>query len=212
MDRRFLEILLASTNPAKQGKLRWLLEGLPLNLILTTPDWVATRPRVQEDGPSHRDNAIRKAIAWSQTTKGLAIASDGGLLIASLGEKWDSLRTHRFAGEDANDRTCLERLLALMTPLQGKDREVSWLEAVAIAENGALVGSCEAESGDGVLATSFASQRTISGFWAAAIWYFPAVGKTYAEMDIHELAQVRDHWSQLKPQVQQLVLSHCQPS
>ena len=50
---------------------------------------------------------------------------------------WESLYTHRFAGADADDHERAKRLLELMQPYQGADREATWIEALAIADRGA---------------------------------------------------------------------------
>ena len=116
-----VDIVLATTNPAKQGKLLGLLDGLPLK----------PRPQVElgpegeapvEEGSSHEQNARHKAEFWSRAVGVQAIASDGGLLIPALGERWDSLFTHRFAGEDADDQARLSLLLQMMEPFRGEER------------------------------------------------------------------------------------------
>ena len=95
-------ILLASTNPAKQAKLRWLLDGLGLRSI--TPGDLGLTPAIPEDGHDHRAIAEAKAAAWSRAAGMAALSSDGGLVIPALGDKWNALRTGRFAGESAGDR------------------------------------------------------------------------------------------------------------
>ena len=192
-------VLLASTNPAKQERLAWLLGGLGLDML--RPDDLGLHVSVPEEGASHRDDAELKARAWSRAADGLAIASDGGVLIPAMGNAWDSLQTHRFAGDDASEAQRAQRLLELMRRHTGAARRISWVEAVAVAERGALLRWWEEEGAEGVLAEEVFTGKNIPGFWVASLWHFPALGKRYAELTQAELDAVGDHWSRLRPQV-----------
>lgn len=122
-------ILLATGNPAKQETLRWLLEGLPLTAV--SPQELGLDSVPDESGATHLEIAQQKAEEWSRASSMLVIASDGGLVIPTLGDNWESRFTHRFAGPAADDNERLRRLLELMHPYQGADRAASWIEAVA---------------------------------------------------------------------------------
>ena len=142
MDRT--KILLATRNPAKQRTLRWLLEGLPLDLK-TDGELGLADETPAEEGSSHEENARIKAEWYSEAAGTLAIASDGGMVIPALGNRWRSLFTHRFAGDDANDEARLERLIDLMRPYGGDDRRAWWVEALAIADAGRIMASWQVE-------------------------------------------------------------------
>ena len=194
-------ILLATTNPAKVRRLRWLLEGLPLDP--TTPDELGLSGKdPEEDGSSHEENAILKAQGWSRAVAMPTIASDGGLVIPALGERWESLFTHRFAGVEADDDARRERLLQLMQGYRGEERKASWVEAVAIAQDGRTLACWQVEGATGLLLDGPGAGPAVPGFWAFSVWYFSHLGKTYNELDEQELRRLDDHWSQLKPLVQ----------
>ena len=191
------DILLATTNPAKESRLRWLLDGLPLNP--TTPEELGLGHQApRETGSSHQENARLKAEGWSRAAGMLAISSDGGLLIPSLGPKWESLLTHRFAGEDADDEARLSGLLRLMAPYHGEERKASWVEALAVAKKGRTLASWQVPTDNGLLLEAPSLVPIIPGFWVFSVWYFPHLGKTYNELNHEELEQLNDHWSQLK--------------
>lgn len=194
------QILLATTNLAKREKLRWLLAGLDLEPV--DPEERSVQVPLEETAGSHRANAVLKAVAASHASSTLAIASDGGLLVPALGPAWDSLRTHRFAGEAADDHTRLEELLRLMKDRGGQARRAHWVEALAVAEAGSLLAAWQEQGGSGLLLEGFDPSAIYSGFWAATIWYFPEVGKTYAQMSEQEQASIGDPWSKLKLWVQ----------
>ena len=154
-----------------------------------------------EVGSSHEENARLKAEAWSLASAMPAMATDGGLAIPALGPRWDSLLTHRFAGEEADDQTRLHRLLELMRPLEGEARSAGWVEALAIAESGRVVASWNVEGATGRIAECPGGPE-VPGFWVFSVWYFPEPGKTYNQLDESELEGLNDHWIQLRSLVQ----------
>ncbi len=199
MSHRPARILIATTNPAKQERLRWLLEGLGIALV--SPGELRIAVDAPEEGGDHRAIAERKALAWSKAAGIAAIASDGGLVIPALGERWDALRTGRFAGPGAGDRARLDRLLELMRPLAGGQREAYWTEAAAVAEAGRVLASWQAESARGLIAPSYDPARIIPGFWAFSVWLLPQRGRTYAELSPAERDRLDDHWARLRERV-----------
>ena len=134
-----IPILLATNNPAKQDTLRWLLEGLALSPV--TPQELGLEADPEEEGETHGDIARVKAREWSLASSMLSIATDGGLVIPALGKNWESRFTHRFAGPAADDAERSRRLLEFMRPHWGKDREASWMEALAIGNRGQVEAS-----------------------------------------------------------------------
>ncbi len=194
-------ILLGTTNPAKEGRLRWLLEGLPLEPVLPKALGLDSK-EVPEEGASHEEIARLKAQGWSCLTGMLAISSDGGLVIPALGPRWDSLLTHRHAGEGVDDADRVAHLLRLMRPYTGEERGASWVEAVAVAEKGRALAAWQVRGPAGYLLEEPDPAPMVPGFWAFSLWYFPHLGKTYNRLDPQELKEVGDHWIQLKPPVQ----------
>ena len=189
-------ILLGTTNPAKQRKLRWLLDGLPLEPV-TPADLALAGAGPGEDSATHLENAGIKAREWSLAASVPAISTDGGLVIPVLGEGWQSTLTHRFAGGAADDHVRLSRLLELMAPYSGDDRRASWVEAVAVADGARSLASWEVPGATGVLLES-SRGPVVPGFWVFSLWYFPHLGKTYNELDQGELESLDDHWTRLR--------------
>ena len=195
-------ILLGTTNPAKERKLRWVLEGLPLELRTPSELGLTNGLALQEQGDTHQEIAQRKAAAWSQVAGMPALSSDGGLVIPALGSRWDSLLTHRFEREQATDHTRAQRLLELMRPYRGDERRATWVEALAIAYKGRVVDSWHVKGPTGSLGEKPDERSAHRGFWVFSIWYFPSLGKFYGELNEKELVSIGDHWSQLRSRVQ----------
>lgn len=189
-------MLLATTNPAKLAKLRWLLEGIGVQCIVPEESVI-----VPEEGTTHRENAQAKALGWSKQYKMPAIASDGGLVIPALGDQWEPLLTARFAGADASDRDRLERLLELMRPCQGQQRTAYWREAIAIAAKGRIEAAWDAESRPGLLDDAYNPADLCPGFWAFTIWRIPELSKTYNQLSPEVIDRLEDHWGLLRHKV-----------
>jgi XTP/dITP diphosphohydrolase len=99
-------VVLATANPAKVAELVRALEGR-----------LEVRPRpsdlaeVDEAGRTLEDNASLKALAVARHSGELALADDTGLFVDALGGR-PGVRSARYAGEGADDRANVARLLA----------------------------------------------------------------------------------------------------
>ena len=187
-------ILLATGNGDKQRAFRSLLDGLPLTPV--TPAGLGITASPEEDGDTHEAIARDKAVRWSSAGSMLAIASDGGLVIPALGPAWESRHTRRFAGPGIDDSQRVDRLLELMKPFTGADRNASWAEAVAIAHKGRLLASWELTGAAGEIAQAGLA-GPVPEFWAFTVWTFPQYGKTYNQLAAVERESLNDHWTRL---------------
>ncbi|HVA26389.1 MAG TPA: non-canonical purine NTP pyrophosphatase [Chloroflexota bacterium] len=172
-------IVLGTNNPAKRAKLRWLLTGLPFRALEAPP------LSVPETGATFRDNAAAKALAHSAA--GWAIASDGGLVIPALRDRWQPLRTAEQGPE------LLAQLLA-----SRPDRTVAgwWHEALAIACRGTLRATFEAEETHGLLQRT--APGSASGFWVDQLLWIPEAGTTLAQASQEQRTSIDRTWNRLR--------------
>ena len=196
--------MLATGNSAKQEALRQLLEGLPLTPV--TPEELGLSADPEETGETHEAIALEKAQEWSLLAGMLAIASDGGLVVPALGHNWESRYTHRFAGPAADDDERRRRLLELMQPFTGPERDASWVEALALADSGRPLKSWELIGGSGIIAEAPEPGTLAPGFWVFTLWYFPNLGKYYNQLTDREKESLGDHWATLGKLVQRFFL------
>ena len=150
------DILLATGNADKQRMLAWLLEGLAVRAV--TPADLGVFADPDESGDTHEAIARAKAEEWSKVAGMPAIASDGGLLAPALGAKWESRYTHRFAGPAADDDERQRRLLELLRPFAGADRNAAFVEGLAIAEGGRALASWEVQGATGRIVDTLADR------------------------------------------------------
>jgi len=192
-------ILLATGNGDKQRMLRWLLEGLPVHPV--TPAEVSISASPDESADTHEAIARAKAEEWSSLAGMVAIASDGGLLVPSLGANWESRYTRRFAGPAADDTERQRRLLALMQPYSGPDRAAAFVEGLAIAERGRTLASWEVQGATGRIVDGLDEAGAPTGgdgFWVFPLWYFAEFARTYDQLTEAERSTLGDHWESLR--------------
>lgn len=77
-----MEILLATTNKGKIRELRYLLEGLDVNLLSLVD--MKEKIEVVEDGKTFLENAVKKAVEYGKFYKMPVIAEDSGLEVDTL--------------------------------------------------------------------------------------------------------------------------------
>lgn len=192
------DILLATTNPAKLERLRWVFANLGSRL---RPLPAEAGPAPEEDGASFADNAALKARFWSRRFEGLTAASDGGLAIPALGSRWNALRTARAAGPEADDVARARYLLGLASDLRGVQREVFWTEALALARDGRVLACWSVDGSRAVLVERFEPAEIEPGFWAASLCLIPDRGVTLARLAGAELERAGGTWAALRERV-----------
>ncbi len=188
-------ILLATGNPDKQAEFRRIIEGLPFTPV--TPDEAGISSTPEETGDTHEAIARDKAAQWSAAASMLAIASDGGLVIPTLGPRWESRCTHRFAGPAADNNERLARLLQLMRPFRGEERQAWWVEALAFAKSGRILASWELQGGTGCL-DEYPPDGPLPEFWVFSVWRFPQFGAAYSHLSARQRESVDGHWERLR--------------
>ncbi len=198
------KILIATTNPAKKKYLEWVIEDLDFNIVYL--DQLKKKINFKEIGKNFKENAELKASQYSNLFGYLTICSDGGLIIPALGNNWNSLLTHRFAGEKATDLDRVNELLKIMQKYKGHERKIYFQDAIALAQQGRALFSYEARSGPRYLSRSYNPEKFIKGFWVANLIYYPELKKHYTELSKKEKLKIpSSHWRELKKKVEEFI-------
>lgn len=198
-------LILATTNPHKISKLLWIF-GLYFKTI--TPQ--SKSIEINEIGDSFEEIACLKAVEVSKKYKGLAVATDGGVLIPSLGANWNALLTRRFLGfEGVTDFDRIEGLLDLMKDKKGQDRIIEWREALAIADNGEVIFSTEVKGDSGMVQETYNPEQYKPGIWQCTITCYPQFNnKNFFELTDSEREYAEISWHRLKHQVESFQQEH----
>jgi len=175
------QLVIASRNVGKIKEFRDLL--LPLrNEILSLAD-LSIEAEFEESGKTFAENAHLKALSYSQLTRFPVLADDSGLEVDALGGK-PGIHSARYAGPGASDA---DRVRKLLRELQnsGGSREARFVCCLALAEKGVLLLQAEGDC-RGTIAQE---PRGTNGFGYDPVFYFPQLGKTYAELSDTEKNQ-----------------------
>ncbi|MCL6635806.1 MAG: XTP/dITP diphosphatase [Peptococcaceae bacterium] len=171
-----MKLVLATRNPGKVRELNQLLS--PLGYEVVSLDQYPGVPVIIEDGATFKDNAVKKATTVARFTGQLALADDSGLEVDFLGGA-PGVHSARFAGEGHDDRANNEKLLRLLAGVPPEKRAARFRCVVAVATPAGQVftaeGTCE-----GVITDE---PRGEGGFGYDPLFYVPAYGKTFAELD-----------------------------
>ncbi len=125
-----LEILVATRNPGKISEIQEALR--PLRVKLRYLDEFPNIVAVNEVGQNYEQNAVLKAMSYSDQTGVCALADDSGLEVDVLGGMPGGF-TSRFAGADASDAERINKLLAALSEYPPKDRSARFICSMALA-------------------------------------------------------------------------------
>ncbi len=172
---------MASSNPGKLREYRALAEPAGGRIELAFLPHFDSLPVFEEIWPTFAENAAGKALHYSRFAKGLLVADDSGLVVHALGGA-PGVRSARYAGPGASDADRIHKLVGEMRGKAGEERQARFVCVVAVAESGQMRGLFSA-SAEGLL---LEAPRGDGGFGYDPIFYFPALGKSYAEISQEE--------------------------
>jgi XTP/dITP diphosphohydrolase len=187
--RAHAKLFLASSNPGKLAEYRALAissaPSLSVELALL-PDFDEL-PAFEESAPTFAENAACKALHYSRHGDGLVFADDSGLVVPALGGA-PGIHSARYAGPQATNPQRIEKLLGEMRGKTGYERAAYFVCAIALAESGRAMAIVT----DRVDGEILEAPRGSGGFGYDPAFYFPALGKTFAEIPAEEKNQ-RSH-------------------
>jgi len=166
---------LATRNPGKLREFRALLE--PHGYHVIGLEEAGLTKEHEETGSTFLENALLKALAFSAETELPVLGDDSGLEVLALGGR-PGVHSARYAGPHATDAERIRKLLAELEP-SGAIRDASFVCALALAQHGSLLAEAQGQCSGVILAEPCGS----GGFGYDPVFYFPALGKTFAELD-----------------------------
>lgn len=187
-----MRILVASSNPGKLREYQAMAAlagparragGEPLELDLL-PDF-ASLPAFDESAPTFAENAAGKALHYSRHASDAVIADDSGLVVPALGGA-PGVNSARYAGANASDADRVRKLLAELREKQSNDRAARFVCVLALARQGRVL----AVFSDFVEGVLLDAPRGAGGFGYDPIFFYPPLGKTFAELARQEKNRV----------------------
>jgi XTP/dITP diphosphohydrolase len=174
-------LFVASSNPGKLREFRALARPAGEFVDLAFIPIFDSIAVFEEIWPTFAENASGKALHYSQYAEGVVIADDSGLVVPALGGA-PGVLSARYAGPEASDEERVQKVLDEMRGKTGEERQARFVCVVAVAEAGKMRGLFSA-SAEGILLDQ---PRGQDGFGYDPIFFFPALGKTYAEISREE--------------------------
>ena len=141
-------------------------------------------PTFEENAATFAENAAGKALHYSRLNEGLIFADDSGLVVPALGDA-PGVHSARYAGADAPNSRCIEKLLREMQGKTGQARSARFVCAIALVRAGRAL-AVVTDRVDGEL---LESPRGAGGFGYDPLFYFPALKRTFAEVSAEEKNQ-----------------------
>ena len=182
-------VYLATTNPGKLREFREAAENSPLSLEMLPG--LCDFPAPVEDGDTFEANARLKAEYYSRLAPGeFVLAEDSGLSVDELKgapgvysaryaamvnrQHGKTAAEHANADDEENNRV----LIAALERLPQKTHPGKYICVIAIARDGKTLATFQGETTGELLTVP----RGTGGFGYDPLFYFPALGKTFAEL------------------------------
>lgn len=194
-----ITLLLATRNLGKKREIQSCLQEkqLPIRLLsLTEADVQAD---VDESGTTFLENARLKADFFSRLTGLDTLGDDSGLEVMAL-ENRPGVFSARYAGAGASDDERIAKLLAEL--MASQDRRARFVSAVCLSRAGHPL-----KSFTGLVRGEILREKKGShGFGYDPLFYYPPLGKTFAEMSLEEKNRV-SHRARALRQVREFIIS-----
>jgi len=187
-------VYVATSNP---GKIRDLIGAAAAHGVsIEVLPGFASLPTVIEDGATFDANARKKAEYYSKHALGeLVIADDSGLEVDALGGA-PGVRSARYAADEHNaapssdhsnsdDKANNARLLRELHDVADEFRTGRFVCVIAAARNGHTLATFHGRAEGMILR----EPRGSNGFGYDPLFYFPQIGKTFAQLTAEEKAR-----------------------
>jgi XTP/dITP diphosphohydrolase len=192
-------LLVATRNPGKKREIQSLLLEKNLSLRLISLAEAGVRADVDESGASFQENARLKAEFYSRLTGLDTLGDDSGLEVLALGNR-PGVLSARYAGPGAGDDERIAKLLAEMNEIA--DRRARFVSAVCLSCRGRasrpFMGMVRGEI--------LRERRGSLGFGYDPLFFYPPLGKTFAELSLEEKNRV-SHRARALAQVKKFIVS-----
>jgi XTP/dITP diphosphohydrolase len=166
-------LVIATRNQGKTAEIRDFLNDFSVEV--RNLDDFGPIPEVVEDGETFEENAYKKAVQTARMLGFPALADDSGLAVNAL-DGAPGVYSARYAGEKATDAENNAKLLAALEGVSDRRAAFHCVISIAVPTGPALTyeATCEGE-----IVTTPAGEE---GFGYDPLFFYPPLGKTFAEL------------------------------
>ncbi len=168
-------LLLATTNQGKIKELKSKLQSL--HLPISSLRDLHISHVFPEKGQTFLENARGKSLFYSKFWNSLTLVEDSGLEVDFLNGA-PGVYSSRFAGSDATDEENIRKVLGLLNGVPLKERQARFVSCLVLSKRGNIIIEIQ-EKVEGFITTE---KRGREGFGYDPIFYFPPLGRTFAEI------------------------------
>jgi XTP/dITP diphosphohydrolase len=191
--------VLATSNRGKVAEISELFAEAGVSVLVTAQSQLGVSA-APETGATFVENALQKARHAARVTGLPAIADDSGLVVAALGGA-PGVRSARFAGERADDRENVVKLLAELAD-PSLDRSARFhCVLVALLDPDDAATSIATGIWQGQVARA---PKGSHGFGYDPVFFDPKLGRTAAELDAAEKNRVSHRGAAMRALVEVL--------
>jgi len=184
-------LLVATTNQGKFKEIKDCLSGL-FDRILNLRD-LHISEIFPEHGNTFLENARGKSVFYGSDWPGLTLAEDSGLEIEILkGEP--GVHSARYAGSNATDEQNIEKVLSKLNGITHDQRKARFICCMVLSQKGKVFKEIQ-ESVEGFITTE---KKGKNGFGYDPVFYYPPLGKTFAQLSKSEKNRISHRGKALK--------------
>jgi XTP/dITP diphosphohydrolase len=170
-------LFLASGNPGKLREFRALAAAAQSSLELDLLPQYAALLEFPEAAETFAENAAGKALYYSRTCSHMVFSDDSGLVVPALGGE-PGVHSARYAGVGASNDQKIAKLLAALQGKTGAERSAYFVCVIAVAQLGRAIAVVSGKVDGEILEVP----RGTGGFGYDPVFYFPSLGKSFAEL------------------------------
>jgi len=177
-----MKLVIASNNAHKIAEIRAILA--PYFEEILSQREAGLELEVDETGETFLENALLKARAACEALGMAALSDDSGLCVDAL-DGAPGVYSARFAGEGHNDADNNNKLVSLLKELPAPYTARFVSAAALVYPDGRELTAIGTAEGEMLL-----EKRGSDGFGYDPLFYFPPLGKTFAELSFEEKNEV----------------------
>jgi XTP/dITP diphosphohydrolase len=174
-----MKLVIASRNQHKIQEIKTIL-GKISSLEIVALDGYSV-PEINEDQDTFLGNAAKKALETARYINETVLADDSGLAVDALGGA-PGVYSARYAGAGASSEQLCEKLLGELRGIPAARRAACFVTALVMASPQKILYTAEGKCA-GLIAEF---PRGQNGFGYDPVFYFPPLGKTFAELSPEE--------------------------
>lgn len=172
-----MRIIAATKNAGKIKEIESIFKDLGIEAVSQQSEGFDVD--IEETGDTFEKNALIKARAVSMLTDDIVMADDSGLCIDALDGR-PGIYSARYAGENASDRTKIQKILAEMEPHSNRSAKFVTAVAAILPDGREFVTTGE------VRGEILREPEGENGFGYDPIFYCDELKKTFAQAEEEE--------------------------